>query len=1161
MGRVRDLESYKLNVDGAIDNSTYLHSIGAVVHNDYRMSTSSNNNISLPLSVLDELALVVSRYIPSLDFGIDFNNLPDDVLVAGQAQPLAAYPNPSALESSSAQINEELHNQLFKSLKESVAEVTSALKSQSFEQPQPYTQRPIILTDAPVSIAMLFIMRSTHEEASRRSRGPTTPAGQLTAVCFKLPEAFYRNDIDIEKSYNNDETERIYRETQEGKQNMEFEKDVGAREANQNPNTQIERKFSFFQRLGGWSIERKWRSNGKNSDMYYRQEGAKSTFRSVGEVVRYIMYEEDPATNKGKEQEQGEDGPEIKRSRKRNLNHYNDSGVSAVLMSHPRNMEIGGPSHVMNCDDFTTDDVEIIGDDERYYLRQNSLDQEGRANARFTTDNGPTVADDQSYYLDDEMYAIIRDLNPHWVDENLMLEAALAVSNRRREDDKEGKNESEMIVEMRLRGKMRGEDGRKELVLLIHYGSSEELCIDQGCHGDEELEELVAMLMKTQLREPRKYKGNFIKEVKNFVASLLFIGIEMDSVETNNVKPGKFNGTNFKRWQRQLKYWLTVLGLVSALEDQTTPDKTTETTSKTKEKMTKEELEYHCHNRILSALSDDLYDVYQDTKNAKTLWDELEAEYGIEDAGIDRNFQENNRNSQPNHNQFNRNQNRQHNRPHNNSNGNKDQPCFVCGRTNHWAKDCHYKKTEPYKPKPKWNKGQSGPKAQVNVLVDQDDQDEPNLSDWWLDSGANVHVCFDKRFFKNYQNSSGGSVTLGNDTVAQVRGIGEVELKMTSGKTLTLKDVRHVPEVRRNLISGSSLVKQGYKIVMESNRIVITRNDVFIGKGYTKDEVFNKLKIYKNEVENQLEKKIKRLRSDRGGEYTSNELGVFCEEHGIIHETRISKEVQISEKPSSSTTIENLESQELRRSKRARVEKNFGDDFYTFLVEGDPSTYKEAVMSVDAPFWKEAINDEFQSIIQNNTWMLTNLPAGNKAIGCKWVFRKKLKPDGSIDKYKARLVAKGFTQKKGIDYFDTYSPVSRITTIRTLIALASVHNLVIHQMDVKTAFLNGDLDEEIYMEQPEGFIVKGQEHKVCKLVKSLYGLKQAPKQWHEKFDKHHISHDFNNFDCVPCSTAAGFATTAAAAVSTSFCSGSDHGCSRFSGVFSFAASSRKEAKR
>ena len=153
----------------------------------------------------------------------------------------------------------------------------------------------------------------------------------------------------------------------------------------------------------------------------------------------------------------------------------------------------------------------------------------------------------------------------------------------------------------------------------------------------------------------------------------------------------------------------------------------------------------------------------------------------------------------------------------------------------------------------------------------------------------------------------------------------------------------------------------------------------------------------------------------------------------------------------------------------------------------------DAIRSIDSPVWKEAIDNEMQSILQNQTWELTDLPPSCKPIGCKWVFKKKLRPDGFVDKFKARLVAKGFTQKPGVEYFDVYAPIARITTIRVLIALALIHKLVIHQMDVKATFLNTDLDEEIYMEQPKGFIARGQENKVCKLIRSLYDLKQTAK--------------------------------------------------------------------
>lgn len=223
----------------------------------------------------------------------------------------------------------------------------------------------------------------------------------------------------------------------------------------------------------------------------------------------------------------------------------------------------------------------------------------------------------------------------------------------------------------------------------------------------------------------------------------------------------------------------------------------------------------------------------------------------------------------------------------------------------------------------------------------------------------------------------------------------------------------------------------------------------------------------------------------------SNEVEFF-EDVFPYKEPRTISVKRVREDNISTSKVQEEES-EPRRSKRARTSKDFGSDFITYLSEYEPQTYKPAMESPEAPYWKEAIQSEVESILSNHTWELVDLPPGNKPIGHKWIFTKKLRPDGTIEKYKSRLVAKGFRQKEGLDFIDTYSPVIRITSIRLLIAISSIYDLEIHQMDVKTAFLNGELDEEIYMEQPEGFIVKGKEKKVCKLIKSLCGLKQSAK--------------------------------------------------------------------
>jgi hypothetical protein len=144
---------------------------------------------------------------------------------------------------------------------------------------------------------------------------------------------------------------------------------------------------------------------------------------------------------------------------------------------------------------------------------------------------------------------------------------------------------------------------------------------------------------------------------------------------------------------------------------------------------------------------------------------------------------------------------------------------------------------------------------------------------------------------------------------------------------------------------------------------------------------------------------------------------------------------------------------------------------------------------------------EMKSIEENGTWCLADLPPGCRAIGLKWVFKVKRDAKGDVVKHKARLVVKGYAQRRGIDYDEVFAPVARLDSVRLLIALAAQEGWKVHHLDVKSAFLNGDLQEEVFVEQPVGFIKHGREHQVLRLHKALYGLHQAPRAWYAKLDE------------------------------------------------------------
>jgi hypothetical protein len=301
------------------------------------------------------------------------------------------------------------------------------------------------------------------------------------------------------------------------------------------------------------------------------------------------------------------------------------------------------------------------------------------------------------------------------------------------------------------------------------------------------------------------------------------------------------------------------------------------------------------------------------------------------------------------------------------------------------------------------------------------------------------------------------------------------------------------PKSKKCIFLGYEKGVKGYKLWDPvAQKVVISRDVVFDEKSITKTFREDKYQAVENNNSNN--------RSAVQMELDELESQPEEESHG-------------SDEELDSTRIERP-----KRNKRPPVRYGFDDLVSYALITSseDPSTFQEAIDNTEKDKWMETMVEEMESLSKNKTWELTKLPKGKKPIGCKWVFkRKETVSEKEGERFKARLVAKGYSQRHGIDYDEVFSPVFRHTSIRIVLALVADQDLELEQLDVKTVFLHGNLEEEIFMVQPEGFKKPGKENLVCRLKKSLYGLKQSPGQWYKRFDSCMIQITYTHceYDC------------------------------------------------
>ena len=290
------------------------------------------------------------------------------------------------------------------------------------------------------------------------------------------------------------------------------------------------------------------------------------------------------------------------------------------------------------------------------------------------------------------------------------------------------------------------------------------------------------------------------------------------------------------------------------------------------------------------------------------------------------------------------------------------------------------------------------------------------------------------------------------------------------------------PKAKRCIFLGYGAQRKGYRLYDRENSCVI----------FSRDVIFNESSrgIDSDQEENQvIEVELP------GNEEPSAEMA-----EGITDEQT---NPATDEQPETNETVPADSIQRRTSTRKSRPPDYYGVRVYTATeLQKESETVEEALSCSDKEQWKAAMQKEMDSLYANNVWDLVELPSDRKPVGNKWVFKCKTNANGTVERFKARLVAQGFSQKQGLDYDETFSPVIRFESFRSLVAVAVQKGLKLRQLDITAVFLNGKLDEEIFMKQPEGFVEKGKEHLVCKLKQSLYGLKQSPRCWNTTLDTH-----------------------------------------------------------